>query len=274
MPVSRNFYDTVADAVRDFAAHGFDSRERLERWLAAIAGAARRSLVPEAKLVDETRAALAAIYRAQVERGLILKRHPGVSAFTLAQVAPRLHAELERRILASAGLIKLNRAAAVEKTLQRFSGWASSVPAGGSRAAEKKVEADSVRKALASLPFEERRVAIDQGFKMVSALSDILANDAGAIAAVWRSHWRQSGYQYREDHKERDGRIFLVRDSWAHTKGLVKPGDDGYVDEIERPSELPFCRCYYHFLYSLDRLPHDMLTRKGVESLKEFTRAA
>ncbi len=179
-------------------------------------------------------------------------------------MAPRLHAELERRLAASTDLIVLNRAKAVEETLQRFRGWSSSVPAGGSRAENKREEAKTVRKALASLPFEERRVAIDQGHKFVAALSDTIAKDAGAVAMIWRSHWRQPGYNYREDHKERDGKVYLVRGSWADEAGFVR-GD--YLDEITQPAQEPFCRCFGTYVYALRRMPKELLTRKGEAEL-------
>src|SRR5207247_2394734 len=103
------------------------------------------------------------------------------------QIKPALHAELERRIMASADLIKLNRKAAIEKTVQRFSGWATSVPPGGTRATDKKKEKDSIKKSLKSLPFEERRVIIDQSHKFVANLNEIVAKDGGAIAGRWHS---------------------------------------------------------------------------------------
>jgi hypothetical protein len=273
MPVSRSFYDVVADAVRDVAEHGFDSEERVARWAAAIRDAARASLVSPSALSARLREALGAVYRAQVDGGKILKLHPGVSRFTLASVAPRLHAELERRLAASADLIVLNRERAVEETLQRFRGWSSSVPAGGSRATNKTEEAATVRRALSSLPFVERRCAVDQSFKFVAALSDVIAKDAGAIGMIWRSHWRQPGYDYREDHRERDGRTYPVRGSWAAEAGFVRPGADGWLDEITQPGQEVSCRCFGTYIYALGRLPHELLTRRGEDELKRVREA-
>jgi hypothetical protein len=230
-------------------------------------------MIPERELNAQLEKMLRAIFDREVGRGEILKLHSGVSRFTLEQVRPELRMELDRRILASANLIKLNRDAAVRDTLQRFSGWATAQPPGGSRAAERAQARSKVRKALASLPFEERRVAIDQAHKFASNLSDILAQNAGAIAGKWRSNWRQVNYNYREDHKERDGNIYLIRDSWAHEKGLVRPGEAGYVDQITRPGEEVFCRCWYEYIYALRKLPREMLTGKGEAALREVQAA-
>lgn len=256
-------------------AHGFDSQERVTKWLEEIRRAAIGSLVPESVLQEALRATLRASYDRFVESGKVLRVNPGVGRFTLTQIKPKLRAELDRRILASANLITLNRRAAIEKTLQRFSGWSTSIPAGGSNDPKARAAGKTdVRKALAQLPFEERRVLIDQGHKLISSINDIVATDGGAIAAVWHSRWRQAGYNYREDHKDRDGRVYLIRDSWAHRAGLVKMGPAGFTDRQTMPGEEIFCRCSYQYLYNLRDLPADMLTKKGRDEMARVRVAA
>src|SRR6185437_5793301 len=245
------FNDVLTAAVEDITEHGFDSEERVALWMQRLREALEQSMMPPAQLRDMLVDAMRAIYRRLIERGDILRHHPGISRYTLQNVAPHLRDELDRRILASASLIKLNRDEMVEKTLRRFAGWATSIPAGGSEVVERREVKSDVRKALANLPFVERRVMIDQGHKLTAALSETVAVGTGAIAGVWHSHWRQPGYNFREDHKERDQHIYLVRGSWAQEKDFVKVGPDGYTDAITKPSEEPFCRCFYTWLYSL-----------------------
>jgi hypothetical protein len=215
------------------------------------------------------RQALGSIYKRLIDRGGIFHRHPGIDRFTLQRVRPALHAELERRIMASASLIKLNQTESVNKTLSRFQGWGTSIPTGGSDAVDRAAIMASAKKAMGSLPFEERRVIIDQGHKLNASLNDILATDGGAIAMIWHSHFRQAGYNYREDHKERDGEVYAIRGSWAQAKGLMKAGKAGYSDAITAPAEEVFCRCWGTYLYNLRDLPKDMLTAKGAEALKD-----
>ena len=62
--------------------------------------------------------------------------------------------------------------------------------------------------------------------------------------------------------------MYLIRDSWAHKKGLVKPGPQGFTDDITAPGEEIFCSCSYVYLYSLSQLPPSMITAKGREALK------
>lgn len=269
-----DFYKVLTDAINDMLEHGFDSMDRITLWVERIREAAIRSLVPQRVLETTLVSTFRGIYRQTVERGMILRQHPGVSLFTLERVKPALRAELDRRILASADLIKLNREAAVRDTLQRFSGWATSIPAGGSDAVNRREQKAEIRKPLASLPFRERRVAIDQGHKFSNNLSEILAVEGGALAGIWHSHWRQINYRFRPDHKERDERLYVVRDNWALERGLMKLGGHEYTDQITKPGEEVYCRCFYQYLYSLRRLPADMLTEKGRAELERVKIAA
>jgi len=212
----RGFYEVLRLAIADITEYGFDSSGRIAFWTDQLRQAAMRTVTPAWRMEEMLKLGLSAIYRRLIERGGIGRYHSGIERFTLQRVAPHLRAELDRRILASADLIKLNRQQAIDKTVQRFQGWATSIPGGGHDATSKPQIAKEVRKALARLPFEERRVLIDQGHKFTANLSNILAQDGGAIALIWHSHWRQSGYDYREDHKERDGKVYAIRgNNWA-----------------------------------------------------------
>jgi hypothetical protein len=266
-----NFYTLINEAIADIEAHGYDSQQRVDGWMQRIEAAARAAMLPESSVQNALANALTGIWRRQVERGIVLKNHPGISRFSLEHIKPMLRADLDRRIMASAQLIRLNRQQSIAKTLQRFSGWATSIPAGGSNAVDKPEVKEDLKKALRSLPYEERRVAIDQGHKLVATINDVLAVDGGAIAAEWHSNFRQPGYDARPDHKERDGGVYLIRGNWASAQGLVKPGPAGWSDAITQPAEEPFCRCQYHYVYSLRRLPEDMLTAKGRASLQAGT---
>ena len=262
-----NFYTLLTEAVADLAEHGYDSEERVAGWVDRLRQAASEAMLPESLVEENLRDTLGAVYRRLIDEGGALKHNPGVSRFTLERVKPAARAELDRRIMASANLIKLNREQAIETTLRRFQGWATSIPVGGSADPKRQETKKEVRKALASLPFRERRVAIDQGHKLASAINHVVAVGSGAIAGIWHSHWREANYNYRPDHKERDGKIYLLKDSWAKRKGFVKPGKAGYLEDITQAGEEPFCRCYVQYISSMQDLPPDMLTVAGKEAL-------
>jgi len=261
------FFETVTQAINDTLEYGYESDERLQYWVDLIRDAARADMVPEAELDEQLRRVLSTTYERLIDKGSILNDHRGVDRFTLERIRPALRNELDRRILASAALIKLNREQAMAETIRRFTGWATSIPAGGTSVANRRGTKEDIRKAVTSMPFIERRVAIDQGHKLNAALSDIIAEDQGAIAAEWRSHWRQAGYNYRQEHKERDRVVYLTRDSWATKRRFVAVGPQGYYEDHERPGELVYCRCYVRWLYNLRDLPRDMLTEAGQAAL-------
>lgn len=130
---------------------------------------------------------------------------------------------------------------------------------------------DHIQKSAQQVDYEARRVMIDQSHKLIANIDNIIATSNNAIAAEWHSHWRQAGYDYREDHKERDKLVYLIRGNWAQKNGYVKAGSAGYLDAITQPGEEVFCRCYVTYLYNLRSIPEDMLTQKGrkfLESMK------
>lgn len=263
------FYETLTAAINDLMEHGFDSQQRLDMWVQKLETAARATLVPEATLNRSLKDMLLKVYQRTVEGDTLINRHSGISQYTLASIKPKLRAELDRRILASANLIRLNREASIQKTLQRFAGWATSIPIGGTDVAERQEVKDNVRRGIAGLPFEERRVIIDQGHKLANTINEIVAVDGGAIAGIWHSHYRESGYDYRPEHKVRDGRIYVLRDNWALKKGLMKLGAEKYYDQITAAGSEVYCRCYMEFIYNLRDLPDHMITAKGKEALAQ-----
>jgi hypothetical protein len=267
MPQKReSYYDVLAAAIRDMTENGYTSAERLAYWQGRLREAADAIFMSDLDMERQLRDALGQVYKRLVDQGQVLEKHPGVSRFTFDKIKPRLRNELDRRILASADLIRLNKKEAVDLTLKRFAGWASSLPSGPAAQVKRRATAEHIKKSLKSLPYEQRRLLIDQGHKLTSSVNEVLAQDGGAIAARWHSHWRQPGYNYREDHKERDALVWCVRGNWAMAAGLMTKGE-GYTDEITRPAEEPFCRCYYTYLYNLRQLPPEMLTAKGKATL-------
>lgn len=264
--MSMTLRQLLTEAVGEFVEFGYDRPARLSEWMRRLRAVARKDMPSPEALEKRTSMAMETYFRRSISYAAARKKHPGVSRFTLNQIKPSLRPELTRRIQASADLIKLNREQAIEKTLQRFAGWASSVPAGGSRAVDRAEVKQDIRKSIGQFSFEERRVLIDQGHKLMSSVDAVIAQQTDAIAAMWRSHWRDPHYHYRPDHKERDEKIYVVRGSWAMEKGLISKGA-GYIDEMSQPAEEPFCRCYFVYLHNLRDLPEDMLTAKGREEL-------
>lgn len=265
----KTFDEVLVAALKDMEKAGYDSQERVDYWLKMLEEAAHRAMIPPDRLEKQLREYLHSIYQKQVERGAVLQRHKGIGEYAITKVRPQLRQELERRKAAAFNLIKLNKAAEVEAMKRRFSGYATSIPAGGTAVRDKDAK-ENIRKSISGLSYRERRVLIDQGHKFQSAISEVVATGGGAIAGVWHSHWKKPGYNYREDHKERDKLIYVVRDNWAIEKGFMRRGSNShpYTDSITKPGEEISCTCFYEWIYNPSELPADMLTDLGKRELE------
>lgn len=266
---TKTFQEVLTEAVRDISLNGYDDPARLEQWIKRLRFAAMADLPSQEEIQNRMQLAMQSVFNRTFSKSSVLKYHPGVPTFTIERLKPFARAELDKRIRASTQLIKLNREQAIDKTLQRFSGWATSIPDQGSRIVDKPEVKEHIAKPIAQVKYEARRCSIDQGAKLVAAINEVVAQQNGVIAYRWRSHWKRAGYDYREDHKERDQQIYLVRDSWAKEQGLVKKGEAGYYDEITAAAQEPFCQCWVVALYALRDLPPEMLTDKGKKLLEE-----
>jgi len=247
-----SYYSVINKVINEASAQGYTTEQQLQLWIKLVRDAAIKQMMPEDKLqllLDRT-------FRGKFNS--IIRMAVGVE-----RIEPQLRQELNRRIFASANLIKLNREEAIDKTIRRLSGWITSDSKPDPEMREE------VKKSLKQLPFVERRVIIDQSHKLTANINNIIAENGGAIAVIWNSHWQEMGYNYREDHKDIDGKIFTIRGNWAKNAGLMKLGEHGYYDESPGFSKEPFCRCYGTYLYAIQDLPDDMLTAKGKDAMKK-----
>jgi hypothetical protein len=264
--VKRTFRALLLEGISKFAESGYTSEGELQEWLGRLHEALDRELPSDEESKKTLARILEGIYERDMRSGLV-KRVPGVSRYTLDRVAPYLRAELDRRIWAGADLIKLRKRAATQQSLQRFAGWTTSVPPRGFPRIPKNDLRDVVREIgmpIASLKYERRRLAIDQGHKMMAATASVVAEGEGAIAAIWHDRGVEDrGYDARPEHLARSGKLFLIRDSWAIKDGLIRKGSAQYTDEIEQPAQLVYCSCTYEYVVHLQELPDKLLTAKG-----------
>lgn len=264
----KQFRDLVREYINEIAENGIPDATRIEKIMIELRRAAEREFTSEDAMNKALAGALETYFNRATSPARIAKTNPKVQRYTLAQIAPSLRQDLDRRIMANAQLIKLNRQQAIDKTLQRFSGWLSSVPVGGTEAINKTEVLNDITKTEKQLKYETRRREIDQGHKLMAAIDATIADHSGAIAMEWRSHFRQAGYDYRPDHKERDKKVYAIRGSWAQEQGLINKGS-GYTDEMTAPAEEVFCRCWGIYYTNLRDLPEDMLTEKGKRHLED-----
>jgi hypothetical protein len=259
----QTFQELLTAAINEFSERGYDNPERVQHWLMILRNAAERDLGPEWQTNADVREQMTRLFEKATSVNDVKRYVPDIQPWTISIVKPKVRPELDRRVIASVNLIKLNRKTAVENTLRRAEGWMTSVPPGGVEDIDRREVKTGITKSLAQHKYEVRRVTIDQSHKLLSNVRDVIAMDAGAIAVIWHSHWRDASYNYRKDHKGRDERVYLIRDSWAHKQGLVKPGPAGYFDQITKPGEEVYCRCWVVYITSPRKLPDEMLTSNG-----------
>lgn len=259
------FHEVLSAAIADLSTTGYVSEVRVADWLILLRNAAERDLGPEWHIDTEVRADMQRLLDRFVDGTKLPAYVPGVGRFTKEMVKPKLLGELDRRIMASASLIKYNRSEAIDSTIRRFSGWATSIPPGGDETLDKRETKNMLRKELVEYKYHKRLVATDQGHKLIANVSDLVATEAGAIAATWHSHGATDRhYDARRVHLAREGKTYLIRGSWADKEGLVKQVN-GYTDDVTRPGFEVNCRCWYQYVLSPRRLPDEYLTHKGQE---------
>ena len=124
------FFEVLTAAINDFIEYGFDSQSRVDNWLKKIKEAAEKALMSEAQMQKEMEKSLNAAFSRLVTKGGLVNKE--VSKYDIDRLKPKLRSELDRRIMASANLIKYNREQSITDVLRRFEGWATSIPKGGS----------------------------------------------------------------------------------------------------------------------------------------------
>lgn len=261
--MKKAFRALLIEGLRHFSQRGYRSEAELQEWIMRLHAALEREVPSD----DESKQMLGRVLGRVFERDLksgIAKRVPGVSRYTLDRVAPNLRAELDRRIFAGADLIRLRKREAIDTTLARFSGWASSVPPAGTFDFSERAQSKRIAKDITQLKFEWRRLAIDQGHKLSAAVTHTVAMGEGAIGGVWHDRGEDDpNYDADPHHLARSGKWFLLRESWAMEQGLIRRGSAPYYDDIDAVAQRPYCSCWMTWETSPGGLPSEMLTAKG-----------
>ena len=186
---------------------------------------------------------------------------PTIKPYRIDRIKPILRAELDRRIASSASLIKINRQNMIAESIQRFAGWST-----GDIASQVTPPREVVTSDKKASDFTVRRVRIDQRQKLRANIADITAKETGAIAFYWRGKMDD---RERPLHKKRNGKLYLLTDTWATKQGLVKASNDAPWAEFSEskddgPPGVPiYCRCHAEYVFDLDELPPSALTEKG-----------
>lgn len=187
-----------------------------------------------------------------------------VGSETYGEIRARATSALERVVSAARADSDVFRSREIREALDVFENWANSVPSGGSKEKVYRLNAADVRGAIKSVASWDKRFFISHRRDFTSELDYLFKAQRGAIAARWE--W----YRYPEDdpHEDLNGKIFLVRGSWAHERGLIKTEGMEFLDERALPG-VANCTCSCCYLNALRALPLAMLTEEGVRLLQQ-----
>jgi hypothetical protein len=149
------------------------------------------------------------------------------------------------------------------------------VPMGGTKDKDTKSRITEIKKELRPLAKWDRLFYVHKAMSFPAEVEFLFSLEGNPIAAIW--HYNpideQTDYPKTYDHKQRDDLVYAVRGNWAIAKGLMNAGPNGYLDEISRPSQEIGCMCHLQWLYSVSRLPTNMVTEKGFSELKRVRAA-
>jgi hypothetical protein len=144
------------------------------------------------------------------------------------------------------------------------------VPIGGTKDKAIKSQVSEIKKELRQLAKWDKLFNIYKAISFPAEIEYLFALEGNPIAAIWRYSQADEQGEYRKtySHKERDGRVYVVRDNWAIGKGLMTAEPYGYIDEISHPNQEIGCMCHLQWVYNIRDLPKEMVTEKGVSALK------
>ena len=103
------FNEALTAAVNSFTLEGFDDPLRLTHWLKRLRETAQAEMPTPKVIESRTKQALESVYKRAISPAAVKRTHREIPRFTVERIKPELRAELTRRVLASADLIKLNR---------------------------------------------------------------------------------------------------------------------------------------------------------------------
>jgi hypothetical protein len=149
------------------------------------------------------------------------------------------------------------------------------VPMGGTKDKDTRRRITEIKKELRPLAKWDQLFYVHKAMSFPAEVEFLISLEGNPIAAIW--HYNpideQTDYLKTYDHKHRDGLVYAVRGNWAAAKGLMNAGPNGYLDEISRPSQETGCMCHLQWLYSVSRLPKNMMTEKGLSELRRVQAA-
>jgi hypothetical protein len=94
------------------------------------------------------------------------------------------------------------------------------------------------------------------------------AMEGNAIAAIWKYRDICFEADNGDPHRELDGIFYAIKGNWAIQKGLMHPGRNVFLDDIET-DWASGCGCHLQHIFALRALPSAMITERGAAKMIE-----
>lgn len=269
------------------------SAKQLDRLLATYRNVTEEEL---RKLIDSLGPELRQAYKKEYYKyvnGGYKTTHPHIQGYKIAELKPAYRKAVQNSVDNSLALIKTQNAEFMAQMQARFRNWAT-IPSSDIRGesanpdrmkAYLKNEVLQLPEVKKSITAHQHFIIVDQTRKLISNMDAITAKEGRAIGFIWHNRrdgrvvgrpggMYPEGNEKHGDHWDREGKFYLIKDSWAVSRNLLKPvGDVGYDTELTDglPGIPVGCRCWAEYIYAIELIPEkyrDCITEKGMEYMK------
>ena len=260
----------LKQAVTDIFRHGTGN---LKTWQSRIVSFMSSIELTPTQAREHAEKVLFSEFEQRFKEKSVIRRQKGIELYTFEQLKPKLQNQLSDRVRGFTELIVVGGETNIQRQKQRLSGWGVNLIQPNGAVLKKDVEAvvDAIQ------PTERERYHIrfqdnDQTHKLIAALDKLIADDGGALAVTWNQHWtlnpRNKGTSPKTNHKQFDGKTFILKDCWAVKDELIKAGELKYYENLgDVIGENYNCTCSGTYLYSINELYQirpDCFTEKGL----------
>lgn len=230
------------------------------------------------KLEPNLRREMRTIYKKWL-RGGYKKYFPYLKPYRLEELKPKFRKELDDKVVNSLSLIKTQEHEFMSAIENRFRNWAT-ISSEQLRGRTQEEKNKMIREQIGYASTKHQQFVItDQTRKLIGSLNELTAKEAGAIAGIWHNqrdkrvvgnpNGKYKPTSIHENHWAREGKLYILRDSWAVKRGYLEPKNKiTYAEDISdgMPSIPIGCRCYFEYIFNLDEIPQkfqEIITESG-----------
>ncbi|PCG20556.1 hypothetical protein [Brachyspira sp. G79] len=269
-----------------FSIDNILSSTKIEALVRAIDKGIKKDYDKVLKSVNkEVRSKLKNEYNKFIKKG-VFRTAPSLQKYKIEDLKPDFKKELESRINVSLSYITTQDKNTIEEIKNRLMNFVS-IPHPNKNLKELEYDFwNDVLPEKAKKNYKTNKwqnmIIRDQQHKLVSNMTYITATKNNAIGFIWKnrkdirvvgnpSGLYPKGDKMHNNHWQREGKLYLFRNSEALKKGLIKKTKDvHYADEIEDglPGIPINCRCTMRLIYRLYEIPAEyknIITKKGLE---------